>query len=136
MTVKKKPPYTVLVVEDVPGLVRAITAHLTKIGCTVRSASTVDDAIQILESNDPPIDFVWLDHYLPEKNGIELLHYLKDNKEHPEFASIPVFLVSNTVTEEKTRAYLSLGADGYYLKAKKSLEEISKDLIARIEAGN
>ncbi|MBU2229586.1 hypothetical protein KJ810_04220, partial [Patescibacteria group bacterium] len=54
-------------------------------------------------------------------------------KENNRWKSIPVFVVSNTASHEKLRAYLQLGVKKYYTKADYKLENIIADIKSSIE---
>ncbi|MFB6181446.1 MAG: hypothetical protein ABEJ24_00950 [Candidatus Magasanikbacteria bacterium] len=83
-----------------------------------------------LENND--IDAMWLDHYLlGSESGLEFLNRLKG--EGSLGRDLPIFVVSNTASEDKVKSYLSFGVDQYYTKADNNLGEIIDDLINAIE---
>ncbi len=116
---------TILIVEDELPLLHAIDDKLKKSGYDTLPASTVDQAIEHLKSA-PHIDAVWLDHYLPGKTGDELVVYMK--QEGSAHKQLPIFLVSNTASEEKVNSYMHLGIDQYFVKADRRLDEIIADV--------
>lgn len=126
MTDKINNKKTILVIEDERPLVQIIQAKLEKVGFDVVTARTVDQGLQYLEEVDQ-IDAIWLDHYLPnEKTGLDFVIELK--KSNSKWASIPIFVVSNTASSGNLRSYLRLGVSKYCVKAEHRLEEITRDI--------
>lgn len=119
---------TVLVIEDDRSLSAAIVKKLSICNFNVHSASTVDAALQEMTALKM-VDAVWLDHYLfGEKDGLD---FVTAFKAHPEWRNIPIYIVSNTASEDKVRSYVKLGVAKYYVKSDHRLEEI----IGEIQAG-
>jgi DNA-binding response OmpR family regulator len=115
----------VLVVEDEKPFAEAIKRKLEISGFEVVTARTVKQALNYLK--DLKIDAVWLDHYLLGKeDGLDLITEMK--KEESKWKGIPVFVVSNTATSDKVKAYLHLGAEKYYVKADYRLDKIIEDI--------
>lgn len=115
----------ILVVEDEKPLQEAIRIKLEKGGFSVVTARTVDQAWGLLEDiND--IAVVWLDHYLLGKeNGLDLVIKIKNDE---KFKNIPIFVVSNTATQDKVKSYIALGVNNYYTKSNYRLDQIIKDI--------
>ena len=80
------------------------------------------EALEILNKNRD-IDFVLLDIIMPRLNGIETLHYMRQD---PRFKDIPVVVLSTDDTQ-KTKA-IEAGANDFINKPIKE-----KDLIEKIE---
>lgn len=115
----------ILVVEDERPILEAIITKLDLLGFDVVSASSVDQAInQLLDVKK--VDVVWLDHYLQEKPGTELVVFMK--KAGSPFAHIPIFLVSNTASADKIYTYMHLGIEKYFVKADRRLNDIIADI--------
>ncbi|BCD62671.1 MULTISPECIES: response regulator [Nitratiruptor] len=74
------------------------------------------EALQILNKNRD-IDFVLLDIYMPQMNGLQMLEYMRKD---PRFKDIPVIILS-TDESLKTKA-LELGANDYMIKPVKEKE--------------
>tara|TARA_B100000745_G_C20004936_1_gene341220 strand:- start:264 stop:647 length:384 start_codon:yes stop_codon:yes gene_type:complete len=116
---------TILVVEDERPLVEAIRTKLEKSGFQVDTAGTVDDALEGLKKGD--IHAIWLDHYLMGKGtGLDFLSEVK--KDGSALKNVPVFVVSNTASEDKVQSYLHLGIEKYFVKAEKRLDEIIDEI--------
>lgn len=116
---------TILVVEDEMPLLKAIQARLEKEGFEVKTARKIQEAIDLMRENKI-VDVIWLDHYLfGREDGLDFLSTLKQNK---EWKDIPVFVVSNTASSDKIKAYLELGVNNYYTKSNYKLSEIIEDI--------
>lgn len=116
---------TILVVEDETPLLKAIGDKLKRSEFQVVTARTSDEAISALEDKKE-IEVIWLDHYLLGKeDGLTFLARLKNS---PEWKKIPVFVVSNTASDDKVQSYMRLGADKFYTKADSRLDQIIGDI--------
>ena len=121
---EKKP--TVLVIEDEIPLLEAIKIKMKKKGFEVLTARSVEQALNHLKDVEG-IKAVWLDHYLLGKEtGLGFVANCKT--EGSAFKNIPIFIVSNTASEDKIQAYLKLGVSKYYVKAEKRLDEIIEEI--------
>ncbi len=120
----------ILVVEDERPLSEAIKIKLEKSGLGVVTARSIDQALNHLK-DQVKVDAIWLDHYLLGKgNGLDLV--VKIKSDDSPWKTIPIFVVSNTVTQDKISSYLNLGVNKYYTKADYRLEDIIKDIKAAI----
>lgn len=122
---------TILVVEDERPLLAAVKLKLEESGFEVVTARSVKQALDYLE-NVPDIQAVWMDHYLMGRDdGLVLVATLKSDNSH--YKRVPVFVVSNTASEDKVKAYLNLGVSGYFVKSDNRLDEIVGSIIERID---
>ncbi len=88
---------TVLLVEDEPDLLLALSVRLRAAGCTCQTAGSGAEALERLQSFRP--DIIVADLLMPEMNGYELLRRLKAD---PKTADIPVIVL--TAVPEAGRA--------------------------------
>jgi len=117
---------TALVVEDDLSLAKAINKKLELSGFNTVTARSVDDALQCMSSEQPSV--IWLDHYLlGEKDGIDFAGAVKAND---DWKHIPLYIVSNTASNDKVASYNRLGINRYYVKADHRLDEIIADIKA------
>lgn len=115
----------ILVVEDEKPLLDAIRIKLEKGGFSVVTARTAEQAWNLLEDLSN-ISVVWLDHYLLGKeNGLDLVVKIKNDV---RFKALPIFVVSNTATQDKVKSYITLGVNNYYVKSNYRLDQIIKDI--------
>ena len=78
----------------------------------------------------PDADLILLDINMPKMNGLEFLSQIKAM---PQFARIPVIIISTEGKEEDTRRGVEAGAAAYLTKPFRN--ETLLDAIARLEPG-
>lgn len=116
----------VLVIEDELPLLEAIRAKLTRSGFEVVTARSVEQAKNHTQDIEK-IDVIWLDHYLLGKeNGLDFVAWCK--ADNTPWKHIPIFVISNTASPDKLQSYMRLGAEKYYVKAEKRLDQIIEDI--------
>ena len=79
----------ILVVDDEPSIVKYLEALLGDNGYETVSAANGNEAMDQVKAEHP--DLICLDVTMPEKSGIR---FYRELKEEPEFASIPVIVVT------------------------------------------
>lgn len=120
----------ILILEDEEALRNVIIDKLEVSGFKTASVDSVEAAIEKVHELKH-VDAVWLDHYLlGNKTGLDFLAHIKA---HGETENIPVFVVTNTGTHEKEVVYLELGAEKYYIKSNKKLDDIVNDISEQIQ---
>lgn len=103
---------TILIVDDDPDVVTAITMSLTDLGAKVFQAVDGGQAVDINEKESP--DLVVLDMMLPKRSGFLVLERIKKGK--PKGAKPRVIMITgNLGTRHKTYAE-TLGVDDYINK--------------------
>jgi DNA-binding response OmpR family regulator len=113
---------SLLLVEDDQIIIKAYEKKLTSEGFTVKIASTGDEALNLLSSEK--FDLVILDLMLPGgKHGFDVLEIMKKD---PATSQIPVIVLTNLDSEEKTAR--EIGASAYLVKSNTSLEEVVKKI--------
>ena len=123
---------TILVLEDERQLAMAVRDALSKRDFHPIVVQTIDDGLRELE-NLGFVDVIWLDHYLlGTGNGVDFVVKVKN---HPKWAKIPIFVVSNTASNENIRSYIQLGVNNYYTKADYNIMQIIDDITYTFEQG-
>lgn len=120
---------TILVVEDEPLLLQAIIKKLEVSGIGSVACSSGKQGLDYLASLQELPDAIWLDYYLQDMIGLEFMQKVKENS---AWAKIPVFVVSNSASEQKIEAMLKLGAKKYLLKAEHRLDDIIDVILETI----
>jgi len=109
----KKPEDTVvLIVEDDPDQMALADLRVSMAGYRVRIARS---AAQLLEElkKDASLDILLLDVMLPDGNGFDILSKFR---RHPNFALMPIVMLTSQDKVADIKKGLSLGADGYVTK--------------------
>jgi PAS domain S-box-containing protein len=121
----KHPPTTILHVDDNAANRYVVNRILRNAGFDVEEAGTGEAGLQAVDRVRP--DLIILDVRLPDVNGFAIAGRLKGN---PATASIPILLLSASLTESKDKAEgLESGADGYLVQPVEAME-----LIATVKA--
>lgn len=143
----EKTQKTILVIEDERALLDVIQTTIEKHGLSVITARSVEqafdkniekninsvvtmnavlDTIKYLETLKD-VDAIWLDHnLLGDEDGLVFVKRFKANG--GRFATMPIFVVSNTSNPETVKAYGALGIEKYYVKAEHRLDAIISDI--------
>ncbi len=111
----------VLFVEDDQFLRKLVVQKFTTTGFTVKDAMDAKSAFSILEQWKPEI--ILLDLILPDISGFEILATLKKDD---RLKDVPVVILSNLGQQQDIDRAMSLGAEGFMVKASFTLEEITQ----------
>ena len=98
----------ILVVDDEPQILRALTTNLRGAGYEVATAASVAEALA--EAAMRPPDAVILDLLLPDGNGTDVCRELR------RWSDVPVIVLSAVGDETEKVAALDAGADDYVTK--------------------
>ena len=99
----------VLVVEDDPSIAIGLRINLESEGYDVLVAEDGDRALDLARTMEP--DLIVLDVMLPKRNGLEVLHDLRN-----EGRTMPIIILSAKSAEMDKVAGLELGAEDYVAK--------------------
>jgi two-component system chemotaxis response regulator CheY len=103
---------TALVVEDSAIMREFIVSSLSALPNIISlQANNGFEALKLLPQQT--IDIILTDINMPEINGLEFLSFLKN---HPEYRTIPVVIISTEKSEEDLKRGMALGADDYLAK--------------------
>lgn len=119
----------VLVVEDEMSLNLAFKIILEAEGHAVRSAFDGQEALDLLEQEEP--ELILLDLLMPHMGGLEFLRHIDLPKNYPK---MKVIVFSNLEMQKDIDEAYKLGADKYILKAwaaPKQLAKLVEDTLAK-----
>ncbi|MCC6746225.1 MAG: response regulator [Deltaproteobacteria bacterium] len=102
---------TILIAEDVPAVVPLVAERLTRLGHRVLLARDGEEAEATIRAERP--DLVILDVVLPKRNGFQLCRSLRAT---PEFARLPIIVVTAMDRESDQYWGLKQGADEYLVQ--------------------
>jgi CheY-like chemotaxis protein len=103
----------VLLVDDDPIAVRIYRDGLKRLGFEVTTAAEGVAALNALRANKP--DVVVLDLMMPRLSGVEVLKFMRSEK---EFRGVPVIVLSNAYMDRLAQDAAALGAQKGLLKVK------------------
>jgi two-component system, OmpR family, KDP operon response regulator KdpE len=115
-----KPP-RVLVVDDEPQIVRALKVVLRESGFEAVAAETASQALDVAAVHPP--DAAIIDLVLPDGDGVDLTHKLR------EWSEMPILVLSAVGEEDQKVRALEAGADDYITKPFGA-----RELVARLQA--
>lgn len=98
----------ILIVEDDPGIVRAVQTNLTAHSFRVEAADTVAAGLESYNRWHP--DLIILDLGLPDSDGSELIRHVRGE------GNTPILILSVRSAERDKVAALNIGADDYLTK--------------------
>jgi two-component system, OmpR family, KDP operon response regulator KdpE len=117
----------ILVVDDEPQILRALTTNLRGAGYEVVTAATAEEALSVAASLRP--DAIILDLLLPDGNGTDVSRELRT------WSSVPVIVLSAVGEEAEKVAALDAGADDYVTKPF-GMDELLARLRAAMRRGS
>lgn len=121
----------VLVVEDDEFLLNIYVTTFEKEGFKVMAAKNGEEGLRLTKEALPSV--VLLDILLPGgKNGLDVLRELKDE---PETASIPIMIMSNLADDVTISEGMALGANGYFTKSQFNPDDVVRNILT-IVSGN
>ena len=98
----------ILVIEDDPPIRRFLKASLTTQGFDLMEAGTAESGLALAASSAP--DIILLDLGLPDKDGLEVIHQIR------EWSAVPIIILSARGQEKDKITGLDAGADDYLTK--------------------
>ncbi|MCS6861833.1 MAG: response regulator [Abditibacteriales bacterium] len=101
----------ILVIDDDPAIVRAITINLQSVGYEALVAHDGADGLRKIVTGEP--DLIILDIMMPEIDGFEVLKMLRDN---PTTRHIPVIMLTAFPTDENVARSYGLDTDCFIPK--------------------
>lgn len=104
---------TILVVDDDPDMVKAITTVLSETGAVLKTAADGNAALAAAKEFDP--DLVVLDAMLPKRSGFLVLEKLKNEGKKRGSKPFVIMITGNAGKRHQDWAN-SLGVDGYINK--------------------
>lgn len=109
----RAPDALVLVVDDNPMNLMVFKSLVKQTGVRIDTANSGDEGITLCSENK--YDMIFLDHMMPEKDGIETLHEIKEDKDDKNNTTPAVCLTANAISGAREQ-YISAGFDDYLTK--------------------
>lgn len=110
----------ILIIEDDTFLQGLEAGKLTKSGFEVKTATTAEAGLKILD--EEIMDFLLLDLMLPgDKDGFAVLEEVRSKK---DYEKTPIIIFSNLGEEAEIKKAKDLGANDFMIKSNFTLEEL------------
>jgi len=121
---KKPKTARVLVVDDMDMILFVIKDQLLRYGLEADTASSGHDAVEKAKNN--VYDLVFMDHLMPEMDGIEAAAEIRKLKK--EYEGLPIIMLTSNMDSGAEEKFMSSGFNGFLSKpvVKQKLEEILK----------
>lgn len=107
------PDAKILAVDDNEINLMVLSNLIKRTEVQLDTAESADDCISLL--TEKKYDLVFLDHMMPQKDGIEILHEIKEIKDGPNQATPIICLTANAILGAKDY-YINEGFDAYLTK--------------------
>ncbi|MCR4762668.1 MAG: response regulator [Lachnospiraceae bacterium] len=107
------PNAIVLVVDDTPMNLMVFKSLLKRTKVRIDTAASGDEGLAL--SYDKKYDMIFLDHMMPQKDGIETLHELRSREKDPNINTPTICLTANAISGAREK-YLAEGFDDYLTK--------------------
>lgn len=102
---------TILIIDDVEEIRENLAEYLELKGYDVLVGNNGSEGIELIRKNE--FDLVVCDVVMPQKNGFDVLDYLKSK---PETRNIPFIFLSASAQKEEIEKGASSPADAYLIK--------------------
>ncbi|MFA5000789.1 MAG: response regulator [Candidatus Paceibacterota bacterium] len=117
--------YSILIVDDDKFLLDMYTLKFTEKGFAVDRAMNGPEALQKVDGGLTP-DIFLVDIVMPEMDGFELIQHLVQRQKERRST---IIVLSNLGQKEDVEKGLSLGADGYIVKASATPSEVVEKVV-------
>jgi len=107
------PNARILVVDDTEVNLKVFVSLLSKTKMQIETADSGDACIALFKQN--PYDVIFLDHMMPDKDGIETIKEMKECRDTPNRNTPVICLTANAVSGMR-EMYINAGFDDYLTK--------------------
>ncbi len=107
------PKAEILAVDDNPMNLTVLLSLLKQTKVNIDTAERGEEGLN--KTLEKKYDLIFLDHMMPEKDGIETLHELRSNKNNPNIDTPAICLTANAIAGAKNK-YIAEGFDDYLTK--------------------
>lgn len=116
----------VLLIEDEPNIIEAISFILSRDGWTVKTHSNGHDAMEVVRARAP--DLIILDVMLPGRSGFDIL---ADIRADPDLGALPVLMLTARGQRKDREMAEKAGASHYMTKPFSNAEVLGvvRDLV-------
>lgn len=109
----RAPDAEILVVDDTPINITVLKSLLRKTGIKTDSAVSGKECLSL--TSDKKYDIIFIDHSMPDMDGIETLHKIRENDNDPNHKT-PVICLTANASESMREQYLEEGFDDHLIK--------------------
>ena len=117
----KKHDKKILIVDDEPDILKAVTFRVKKMEYEVVTATNGQEALDLIQKEEP--DLILLDIELPVMNGYEVCQRVKTNE---KLKHIPIIFLTASSASKIAEKVKEFNADDYLIKPFDSEELLKK----------
>lgn len=116
-----------LCVDDAKINLAVFSSLLNSIGMNADKAVSAAEAIEMAQENE--YDIIFMDHMMPEMDGLEAFHYIRENS--TKNSKTPIAMLTGNADSSYAKLYEEEGLDGYLTKpvTKAILLDVLKKLL-------
>ncbi|MDR0863074.1 MAG: response regulator [Oscillospiraceae bacterium] len=115
--VRIKLPYArVLVVDDVPTNLDVARGILKPYGMTVDCVQSGKRAIELIRAGEPRYDAIFMDHMMPEMDGIEATRIIREEIDSEYAKNVPILALTANVIAGNDQMFLGHGFQAFLSK--------------------
>jgi len=110
-------PYgKVLVVDDLPVNLQIARGLLEPYGLLVDSAESGQEAVELVKAENPRYDLIFMDHMMPEMDGIEATRIIREELDSEYGRNVPIIALTANALVGNSEMFLSKGFNGFIPK--------------------
>jgi CheY-like chemotaxis protein/HPt (histidine-containing phosphotransfer) domain-containing protein len=110
-------PYgKVLVVDDLPVNLQIARGLLEPYGLMVDTAESGQKAIELIKAGKPRYDLIFMDHMMPEMDGIEAVRIIREEADSEYGRNVPIIALTANALVGNTEMFLSKRFSGFISK--------------------
>src|SRR5690242_18669586 len=102
-----------MVVDDSRAMRMILRRALERFGFEVAQAGNGREALDQIHRDSAPVALFLVDWNMPEMNGLE---FVKNLRADPQFAAVPIMMVTTETEAEQISTALEAGANEYVIK--------------------
>jgi len=110
-------PYgKVLIVDDLPVNLQIARGLLEPYGLLVDSAESGQKAIKLVKAENPRYDLIFMDHMMPEMDGIEAVKIIRNESNSEYCRTVPIIALTANALVGNSEMFMSKGFNGFIPK--------------------
>ena len=102
-----------IVIDDSSAMRRILRRIVSQFGFEVCEAANGREALDVLEASDPLPDLALIDWNMPEMNGLEFIHAVRQD---PRYSRLTLLMVTTESEQSQIVRALAAGAHEYLIK--------------------
>ncbi|MDR1532313.1 MAG: response regulator [Clostridiales bacterium] len=110
------PDAHVLVVDDVTTNLDVARGLMSQFGMAIHCVLSGREAIELINSDEKEFDLIFMDHMMPDMDGIETVAYIRNNIEREYAKNVRIVMLTANVVSGRREMFLKAGVDDFLAK--------------------